>query len=63
VAEERTNRGGRLRVEQWRERESTRDAVKGAIRDYLWNDATGLPVAYSLEEVEIRTDAVFQHVF
>jgi hypothetical protein len=50
-------------VELWRERESTRDAVKGAIRDYLWNDATGLPVAYSLEEVEIRTDAVFQQVF
>jgi len=34
----------KLRVDHWRDKESTRDAVRIAIRDFLWSDETGLPV-------------------
>ena len=54
----------KLRVDQWREKEATRDAVKVTIRDFLWSDETGLPDgAYSEDDVTVRSDAVFEHVF
>jgi type I site-specific restriction-modification system R (restriction) subunit len=54
----------KLRVDQWREKESTRDAVKTAIHDFLYSDATGLPVDfYEEDEVQARADEVFRHVY
>jgi len=54
----------KLKVDQWREKESTRDAVRVAIRDFLWSDKTGLPVdAYTEEEVGILAEDVFRHVY
>jgi len=54
----------KLRVDQWRDKEATRDAVRVAIRDFLWSDRTGLPVAlYSEEEVKLRAEDVYRHVF
>ncbi len=54
----------KLKVDHWREKESTRDAVWTAIRDFLWDEETGLPVdAYSEEDVEHRADDVFRHVY
>lgn len=54
----------KLRVDQWRDKEATRDAVRVTIRDFLWSDKTGLPVAlYSEDDVNIRTEDVFRHVF
>jgi len=53
----------KLRVDHWRDKASTRAAVRTTIRDYLWNDKTGLPEAYSEAEVQDRTEAVFVHVF
>ena len=51
-----------LRVESWRDKEATRDAVQ--IRDYLWSDDTGLPVqAYSEDDVAQRSAEVYRHVF
>lgn len=59
-----TLKAEKLRVDQWREKEATRDAVKGTIHDFLYSDATGLPVeAYEETEVQERADEVFQHVF
>ncbi len=59
-----TLKAEKLRVDQWREKEATRDAVKGAIHDFLYSDLTGLPVdAYEETEVQERADEVFQHVF
>ena len=53
----------RLRVDQWREKEATRDAVKVAIHDFLYSEETGLPTdAYSDDEVTGRTDEIFRHV-
>lgn len=53
----------KLRINHWRDKEATRDAVRLAIRDYLWNEATGLPETYSEDEVRDKTEAVFVHVF
>ena len=54
----------KLRVDHWRDKESTRDAVRIAIRDFLWSDETGLPVdAYDENEVQIKAEEVFIHVF
>ena len=59
-----TLKAGKLRVDQWRDKEATRSAVHVTIRDFLWSDETGLPAGgYSDEEVEARSDDVFRHVF
>lgn len=51
-------------IDSWKEKETTRDAVLGRIRDYLWNDQTGLPEQnYSEEDVAERAENVFKHVF
>lgn len=57
-------KNGKLRVEQWRDKEATRDAVHLAIRDFLWDERTGLPVeAFAEEEVLAKVDDVFRHVY
>ena len=57
-------KGEKLRVDHWRDKEVTRDAVRVAIRDFLWSDETGLPVdAYDEDEVNDKAKAVFVHVF
>jgi type I restriction enzyme R subunit len=54
----------KLRVDHWRDKEATRDAVRIAIRDFLWSDETGLPVdTYAEEEVHDKAEAVFVHIF
>ncbi len=51
----------KLRADHWRDKEATRDAVRGAIKDYLWE---GLPDdAYTEHDVNEKTEAVFQHVY
>jgi type I restriction enzyme R subunit len=51
-------------ISDWQERAASRDAVRVTIRDYLWNDATGLPVErYEEAEVQARAEEVFRHVF
>ena len=59
-----TLKAEKLRVDQWRDKEATRDAVKVTIHDFLYSDETGLPTgAYSDGEVTFRSDEIFQHVF
>ena len=42
----------KLKIDRWRAKESTRDAVRLTIRDFLWSDITGLPVdSYTEDEV------------
>ncbi len=53
----------RLKVDQWRDKEGTRDAVRSAIFDFLYSDKTGLPGAYSEDEIKDRSEIIFQHVF
>ena len=60
----KTLKAKKLRVNQWREKEKTRDAVQVAIYDFLWSDQTGLPAEqYTKEDVQTKTEAVFCHVF
>lgn len=59
-----TLKAEKLRIDHWREKEATRDAVRVAIKDFLWDDATGLPVEnYTEEDVEQKTEDVFRHVW
>jgi len=54
----------KLQVDNWREKEATRDAVRVAIRDFLWSEDTGLPVAsYSESEVEDKATQVYMQIF
>ena len=55
---------GELRADQWRDKETTRDAVNIAIRDFLYSDETGLSAdMYTENEVTEKVTVVFEHVF
>ena len=48
-----TLKAEKLRVDHWQDKEATRDAVRLAIKDFLWSDETGLPVDnYDEDEVQ-----------
>ena len=48
-------KAGKLSVDHWREKQSTRDGVRKAIFDFLFSETTGLPSAYSEDEIGERT--------
>ena len=49
---------------KWQDKEPTRDDVKVLIRNFLWDEATGLPVdLYTQSDVDKKTEAVFYHVY
>ena len=53
----------KLAVDHWREKQTTRDGVRKVIFDFLFSEETGLPSAYSENEIGEKTEAVFRHVF
>ena len=60
----KTLKAEKLRIYQWQQREATRDAVRLAIRDFLWSESTGLPVGqYTEIDVQARAEEVYRHVF
>ena len=60
----KTLKAEKLKIDHWRDKEATRDAVRVAIRDFLWRETTGLPVSlYSEDEVVAKTEDVFRHVY
>lgn len=51
-------------ISDWQATEVNRDSVRLTIHDYLYADATGLPVDdYDEEDVEMLTDEVYQHIW
>ena len=58
-----TLKAEKLKIDNWRAKEATRDAVKVTIRNFLWNDRTGLPASYTEGEVKQKSVAVYAHVF
>ena len=51
-------------IADWQATEGNRDAVRVTIHDFLYADATGLPAdSYDEQDVEAKTDAVYQHVW
>lgn len=54
----------RLRVDHWRDKEATRDAVRIAIHDFLWSGETGLPVdTFSEDDVTDRAEEIYRHIY
>lgn len=54
----------KLKIDHWRDKETTRDAVMVAIDDFLWNEDTGLPaLRYTEEEVHNKAEEVFRHIY
>ncbi len=54
----------KLNIENWREKEGTRDAVRQSIYDYLYDDKTGLPAdSYEIDEISVLTESLFNHVY
>jgi len=58
-----TLKAEKLRIDHWRDKEATRDAVRLTIQDFLWDDETGLPETYSEQDVQDKAEEVFVHVF
>lgn len=59
-----TLKAEKLRMDQWREKEATRDAVRLTIHDFLYSDETGLPLnSYEDGEVKELAEDVFRHVY
>ena len=59
-----TLKAEKLRIEEWREKESTRDAVYVAIHDFLYSSDTGLPESsYGDDDVREKAEDVFRHVY
>ncbi len=50
------------RIQDFASKQATRDAIKVKIKDYLWDEKTGLPRSFSPGEIEEKTDAVFAHL-
>ncbi len=49
---------------KWQDKEPTRDEVKVLIRNFLWDEKTGLPVDfYTQDDVERKSEEVFYHVY
>jgi len=49
---------------KFQDKEPTRDAVKVLIRNFLWDEKTGLPVdRYTQSDVDKKSEAVFYHVY
>ncbi len=54
----------KLRIDHWRDKETTRDAVRITIHDYLWSDETGLPIdTYNEDDVNDKAEDIFRHVY
>jgi type I restriction enzyme R subunit len=59
----KTLKAEKLRIDHWRDKEFTRDAVRVTIQDFLWAEKTGLPQSYSETDIKDKVEAVYVHVF
>lgn len=50
------------RIRDFAAKESTRDEIKIKIKDYLWDESTGLPDSFAIDEIEEKADAIFTHL-
>jgi type I restriction enzyme, R subunit len=50
------------RIQDFHLKETTRDDIKTAIKDFLWEETTGLPGCFSEQEILEKTDEVFAHI-
>jgi type I restriction enzyme R subunit len=50
------------RIQDFAAKQSTRAEVKVRIKDYLWDEKTGLPASFEPDDIEEKTDAVFAYL-
>ncbi|TXI26383.1 MAG: type I restriction endonuclease subunit R [Nitrosomonas oligotropha] len=50
------------RIQDFSAKQSTRDEIKIKIKDFLWDEKTGLPESFEPDEVDEKTEAVFKHL-
>ncbi len=50
------------RIQNFAAKQGMRDEIKIKIKDFLWDEETGLPESFAPDEVEEKTDAVFRHL-
>lgn len=58
----KTSSGKVENVLLYRDKESSRDAVRLTIQDHLWSEQTGLPDTYSEKDVRDKIEVVLVHV-
>jgi type I restriction enzyme R subunit len=51
------------KIDNWKEKQVTRDQIKVLIKDFLWDGEKGLPDSYTHEDIEFKTEEVFAHVY
>ncbi|AVJ56735.1 type I restriction endonuclease subunit R [Idiomarina sp. OT37-5b] len=51
------------RIQDFAAKQSTRDEIKVKIKDFLWDEKSGLPPSFGPEEVDEKAELVFQHIF
>ena len=50
------------RIQNFAAKQATRDEIKIMIKDFLWDDKTGLPESFAPEEIDYKTEEVFRHM-
>jgi len=50
------------RIQNFSAKQGTRDEIKIKIKDFLWDEKTGLPESFGPEEIEEKAEAVFEHL-
>lgn len=50
------------RIQDFAAKQGTRDEIKVKIKNFLWDDKTGLPESFAPEDVEEKAEAVFGHL-
>lgn len=51
------------KIDNFREKQTTRDKLKVLIKDFLWDENKGLPECYSQDEIEEKANEVFAYVY
>ena len=51
------------RIDNWREKEGTRDTIRTDIFNFLFDEETGLPEGYDDDEIEQFADKAYRHVY
>ncbi len=50
------------RIQNFAAKQSTRDEIKVRIKDFLWDEKTGLPESFAPAEIEEKTDVIFSYL-
>lgn len=52
------------KIDNWRDKENTRDGIRSRIDHFLYAESTGLPLdSYTDEEIEILANSVYRHIY